>query len=72
MNVKGGKRYITWVMNCFQEIIRIYRIHWTTEVLLKTAKSLMKLQKEFQSLCDNNHCTLDGWPADLRLRILSN
>jgi hypothetical protein len=32
-----------------QEIIRIYGIRWDIEVFFKTTKSLLKLQKEFQS-----------------------
>ncbi|RCS33553.1 IS4 family transposase, partial [Heyndrickxia coagulans] len=32
-----------------QEIIRIYGMRWDIEVFFKTTKSLLKLQKEFQS-----------------------
>ncbi len=32
-----------------QEIIRIYRMRWDIEVFFKCAKSLLRLQKEFQS-----------------------
>ncbi|NBJ71553.1 MULTISPECIES: transposase [Clostridia] len=32
-----------------QEIIRIYGMRWNIEVFFKTAKSLLKLEKEFQS-----------------------
>lgn len=32
-----------------QEIVRIYGMRWDIEVFFKTAKSLLKLEKEFQS-----------------------
>src|SRR5690606_21273955 len=32
-----------------QEIIRIYGMRWDIEVFFKTTKSLLKLEKEFQS-----------------------
>ncbi|MFS0614222.1 transposase [Lederbergia ruris] len=44
-----------------QEIIRIYGLRWDIEVFFKTTKSLLKLQKEFQSRSYNaliSHTTI--------------